>query len=190
MVTPDVHQDDRGSFLELFHADDLGKVLGYWPQTAQANCSVSRHGVIRGVHFADVPPGQAKYVSCVSGAILDVIVDIRLGSPTFSLWEAVRLDDDDRRAVYIAPGLGHAFTALSDEATVVYLCSEAYQPGREHGINPLDPDLGIDWPADVPPVLSAKDAAAPSLREAERAGMLPTIGACDAFREEFSRACG
>jgi len=186
LVTPDVYHDTRGSFFELFRADRLEKVLGFSPPTAQANCSVSRRGVIRGVHFADVPPGQAKYVSCVSGAIIDVIVDIRTGSPTFGQWEAVRLDDENRHSVYIAPGLGHAFTAVSESATVVYLCSEPYAPGREHGINPLDPDLGIDWPADISPVLSAKDADAPSLAQAQRDGLLPTIAACNALLPQAS----
>ena len=88
--------------------------LGYRLDVAQVNCSVSRRGVIRGIHFADVPPGQAKYVSCVAGAILDVVVDLRAGSPSFGAWEAVRLDDESRQAVFLAEGLGHAFMALSD----------------------------------------------------------------------------
>ena len=145
--TPAVHRDDRGYFLEWFRAGELSGSLGYWPQTAQANCSVSRRGVIRGVHFASVPPGQAKYVTCVSGTVLDVIVDIRVGSPSYGRWEAVRLDDADRRAVFLSAGLGHAFMALSDEATVIYLCSTPYTPGREHGVHPLDPDIGIEWPS-------------------------------------------
>src|SRR5271170_4270885 len=124
--TPAVHRDERGYFLEWFRARELSESLGYWPETAQANCSVSRRGVIRGIHFASVPPGQAKYVTCVSGAVLDVVVDLRVGSPSFGRWEAVRLDDDSRRAVFLAEGLGHAFTALSEEATVIYLCSTAY----------------------------------------------------------------
>ena len=185
-VTPAVHHDDRGAFFELFRADVQAKELGYWPPTAQANCSVSRRGVIRGIHFADVPPGQAKYVSCVSGAILDVVIDIRVGSPTFGQWEAVRLDETNRRSVYIAPGLGHAFAALSDQATVVYLCSEPYAPGHEHGINPLDPDLGITWPDDVPPVLSPKDVEAPGLREAGSLGLLPAYDTCKAYLEGLS----
>src|ERR1035438_7623840 len=141
-----VHRDDRGHFLEWFRAGELSESLGYWPQTAQANCSVSRRGVIRGVHFATVPPGQAKYVTCVSGAILDVIVDIRVGSPDYGRWEAVRLDDTSQRAVFLEAGLGHAFTALSEEATVIYLCSTPYSPGREHGVHPLDPGLGPPHP--------------------------------------------
>ena len=147
--TPALHRDDRGYFLEWFQAGELSGSLGYWPEIAQANCSVSRRGVIRGVHFASVPPGQAKYVTCVSGAVLDVIVDVRVGSPSYGRWEAVRLDDTSRRAVFLAEGLGHAFTALSDEATVIYLCSTPYSPGREHGVHPLDPDIGIEWPADI-----------------------------------------
>src|ERR1700740_3510467 len=117
---PTLHRADRGPFLEWFGAGELSESLGYWPETAQANCSVSRRGVIRGIHFASVPPGQAKYVTCVSGAVLDVIVDLRVGSPSYRRWEAVRLDDESRRAVFLSEGLGHAFTALSDEDTVIY----------------------------------------------------------------------
>jgi len=179
--TPAVHRDDRGCFLEWFRAGELSGSLGYWPQTAQANCSVSRRGVIRGVHFASVPPGQAKYVTCVSGAVLDVIVDIRVGSPSYGRWEAVPLDDTGRRAVFLSAGLGHAFMALSDEATVIYLCSTPYTPGREHGVHPLDPDIGIEWPADTEPVLSGKDADAPTLEQARRAGLLPVYADCEAY---------
>jgi dTDP-4-dehydrorhamnose 3,5-epimerase len=181
--TPAVHRDERGDFLEWFRAGELADRLGYWPQTAQANCSVSRRGVIRGVHFATVPPGQAKYVTCVGGAVLDVIVDIRVGSPGYGRWEAVRLDDANRRAVFLEPGLGHAFTALSDEATVVYLCSAPYAPGREFGVHPLDPALGIEWPACPEPVLSPKDAAAPTLDQARRAGLLPAYADCAAYSD-------
>ena len=98
--TPALHRDDRGYFLEWFRAAELSESLGYRPEVAQANCSVSRRGVVRGIHFASVPPGQAKYVTCVSGAVLDVIVDVRVGSPTYGRWEAVRLDDTSRRAVF------------------------------------------------------------------------------------------
>jgi dTDP-4-dehydrorhamnose 3,5-epimerase len=179
--TPAVHRDERGHFLELFRAADLSESLGYWPQTAQVNCSVSHQGVIRGVHFAMVPPGQAKYVTCVSGAILDVIVDIRVGSPDYGRWEAVRLDDTSQRAVFLEAGLGHAFTALSDKATVVYLCSTPYAPGREHGVHPLDPAIGIEWPTDIEPVLSPKDAGAPTLEQARRAGLLPNYADCAVY---------
>src|ERR1700756_3465114 len=181
IFVPTVHRDDRGHFLEWFRAGELSESLGYWPETAQANCSVSRRGVIRGIHFASVPPGQAKYVTCVSGAVLDVIVDVRVGSPTYGRWEAVRLDDASRRAVFLAEGLGHAFTAISDEATVIYLCSTPYSPGREHGVHPLDPDIGIEWPADTEPVLSGKDAAAPTLEAGRQGGLLPAYADCEAY---------
>ena len=181
--TPAVHRDERGYFLEWFRARELSESLGYWPETAQANCSVSRRGVIRGIHFASVPPGQAKYVTCVSGAVLDVVVDLRVGSPSYARWEAVRLDDESRRAVFLAEGLGHAFTALSEEATVIYLCSTPYSPGREHGVHPLDPDIAVEWPTGTESMLSAKDAAAPTLADASRAGLLPVYADCQAYLE-------
>jgi dTDP-4-dehydrorhamnose 3,5-epimerase len=186
--TPAIHRDGRGCFLELYRAGELHGELGYWPETAQANCSVSRRGVIRGVHFSSVPPGQAKYVTCVSGAILDVVVDLRVGSPSFGHWEAIRLDDAGRQAVFLSEGLGHAFTALSDEATVIYLCSTPYAPGHEHGVHPFDPELGIAWPVDPEPVLSGKDAAAPTLEEARRTGLLPGYADCQAYLASLRQA--
>jgi dTDP-4-dehydrorhamnose 3,5-epimerase len=188
VFTPRVLRDDRGAFLEAFRGSEFAADLGYRLEVAQVNCSVSRRGVIRGIHYADVPPGQAKYVSCVRGAILDVVVDLRAGSPGFGKWEAVRLDDDSRRALFLAEGLGHGFMALTDEATVLYLCSTPYAPGREHGVNPLDPAIGIGWEVDgLPdgPVLSDKDAAAPTLDEALRAGALPDYADCLAYAAEL-----
>ncbi|MFJ9676933.1 dTDP-4-dehydrorhamnose 3,5-epimerase [Streptomyces sp. NPDC101194] len=182
---PKVFPDSRGSFHEWFKASELSEAAGHTLRLAQANCSVSSRGTLRGVHFADVPPSQAKYVKCVRGAVLDVIVDIRVGSPTYKQWEAVRLDDVDHHAVYLSEGLGHAFMALTDDATVVYLCSEGYAPGREHGVNPLDPELGIEWPKGITPLLSEKDAAAPSLAEAEARGLLPSYEDCQAYYAEL-----
>ncbi|MBD0839607.1 dTDP-4-dehydrorhamnose 3,5-epimerase [Streptomyces sp. TRM68416] len=180
VLEPKVFPDERGSFHEWYRGSEFREATGHDLALAQANCSVSRRGVLRGVHFSDVPPGQAKYVTCVRGAVLDVVVDLRTGSPAFGRWEAVRLDDDTRHAVFLAEGLGHAFMALTDDATVVYLCSTGYAPGREHGVDPLDPALGIAWPEGIAPVLSAKDAAAPSLAEAERSGLLPAYADCSA----------
>ena len=181
VVKPLIRSDARGSFLEMFSGEQLLRTLGHPMDVAQANCSVSRRDVIRGIHFADVPPGQAKYVSCVSGTILDVIVDLRVGSPGYGQWEAVRLDDENRHSLFVSEGLGHGFMALSETATVVYLCSTPYAPAREHGVHPLDPAIGIDWPAGSEPVLSDKDAAAPSLAEAHEAGLLPRYGDCLAY---------
>jgi len=183
--TPRIHPDGRGSFLEWFRGDELEGHLGYRPEVAQGNCSVSRRGVVRGIHFSDVPPGQAKYVTCASGAIIDVAVDLRVGSPTFGRWQAVRLDDESRHALYIGEGLGHAFVALSDQATVLYLCSTPYAPSREHGVHPLDPAIGIVWPDGLDPVLSDKDAAAPTLAEALAAGLLPDYAECQAYQAKL-----
>lgn len=172
--TPTVHLDERGSFHEWFRDDEFRAAAGHPVGLAQANCSVSRRGVLRGIHYAETPPGQAKYVTCVAGSVLDVVVDLRVGSPTFGLWETVLLDAAEGSAVYLAEGLGHGFMALSDQATVVYLCSTPYTPRREHCVHPLDPKLGIAWPQGIEPLLSAKDAAAPSLARAEALGLLPT----------------
>lgn len=178
MITPRQFPDDRGVFLEWFKPDLLELETGHSLTVEQANCSVSSRGVLRGIHYADVPPGQAKYVTCFSGSVLDVVVDIRVGSPTFGAVDSVVLDAESRRAVYVAQGLGHGFMALSETATVSYLCSTPYAPDREHGLDPLDPGLGIDWPQDVPPVLSPKDAEAPTLAQALDAGVLPRYDDC------------
>lgn len=187
VVTPRIHGDDRGAFLEWFKDPVFHEAVGQRLDLAQANCSVSARGVVRGIHFADVPPSQAKYVTCVKGAVLDVIVDIRVGSPTFGQWTSVLLDDRDRRAVYLSEGLGHGFASLADGSTVVYLCSEPYAPTREHEVHPLDPALGIDWQlAGTEPELSGKDAAAPTLAEAAERGLLPTWEECTAYRDALA----
>jgi dTDP-4-dehydrorhamnose 3,5-epimerase len=123
-------------------------------------------------------------VYCPKGAVLDVVIDIRIGSPTFGTWDAVRLDDVDRRAIYLSEGLGHAFMSLMDGSTVTYLCSTGYNPQREFGTHPLDPALDLPWETEadgVTPILSDKDAAAPTLAEAEQQGILPTYAECQAF---------
>jgi dTDP-4-dehydrorhamnose 3,5-epimerase len=188
VLTPRLFPDDRGVFLEWFGGEEFEQAVGHRLDLRQANLSVSAAGVLRGVHFAELPPSQAKYVSCPTGAILDVVVDLRLGSPTYGEWDAIVLDDVDRRAVYISEGLGHAFMSLADGSTVNYLCSAPYAPTREHGVNPLDPRLGISWPTTgrdaqpLQPRLSPKDAAAPSLDEVDAAGLLPSYEEVLAFR--------
>lgn len=193
---PTLHGDRRGTFLEWFRSRDFEPFTGHAMALAQANCSVSAAGVLRGVHFADVPPGQAKYVTCMSGAALDVIVDLRVGSPTFGTWDSVLLDDESRNAVYLSEGLGHAFLALDDRTTIVYLCSEPYAPTREHGINPLDEDLAISWPTEdrqgrpLRIELSDKDRDAPSLRQAGAQAMLPDHAAVLAYRRSLAEKGG
>jgi dTDP-4-dehydrorhamnose 3,5-epimerase len=185
--TPRVFGDDRGAFLEWFKAAEFEQAVGHPLVLAQANHSISRRGVLRGIHFAAVPPSQAKYVYCPQGAVLDVIIDIRVGSPTYGAVDSVRLDDVDRRAVYLSEGLGHAFMALEDDSLVTYLCSTGYNPGREHGIHPLDAALELPWPADIEAVLSEKDALAPTLAEAREQGLLPTWDECQDYYRSLGR---
>lgn len=187
VVTPRQFPDDRGVFLEGFRGDLLAEHLGHRPDIIQTNISVSSRGTVRGIHFADIPPGQGKYITAVSGSLIDYIVDIRTGSPTFGQWTSVLLDTVDRKAVYLGEGLGHAFVALEDHTTAVYLCTAAYNPGREHGVHPLDPQLALTFPEGIEPLLSPKDADAPTLREAADAGLLPTYQDYLDFQRSLAR---
>lgn len=187
-ITPRQFPDDRGVFLESFRGDKLADAVGHRFGIIQTNVSVSSRGTVRGVHFADVPPSQAKYVTVVSGSFIDFAIDIRVGSPTFGQWDSVLLDTVDRRAVYLAEGLGHTICSLEDDSTVVYLCSATYDPAREHGIHPLDPELDLALPEDITPVLSARDAAAPSLSEAAHQGLLPRYDECVRYYAELASA--
>lgn len=180
-ISTDVFPDDRGLFVNPFRGDVLADAIGHPMQVVQTNHSASRRGAVRGVHFALLPPGQAKYVYVPRGAVLDIVVDIRVGSPTFGRHEAVRLDDRDFRAIYLSEGLGHCAVALEEDTVLSYLCSTPYVPAREKGINPLDPALGLPIPADLTPLLSPKDTAAPTLAEAQEQGLLPSYEDCRAF---------
>jgi dTDP-4-dehydrorhamnose 3,5-epimerase len=181
-ITPEQHADDRGVFLEWYRFDRLQETVGHSLDLRQGNTSVSKRGSVRGIHFADIPPSQAKYVTAPYGAVLDFVIDIRVGSPTFGKWDSVLLDDKDRRAIYVAEGLGHCFVALTDNATVSYLVSDVYNPTAEHGINPLDEDIALAFPAEAGELLlSPKDTDAPGLAEAAAAGLLPTWDAARAF---------
>lgn len=178
LFEPTVFPDARGAFVAPFQGAPFREALGFDLSVAQTNHSVSARGVIRGVHFADTPPGQAKYLYCAAGSILDVVTDLRVGSPTFGRSEAVDLDGGSMRAVYLSEGLGHAFMALTDDTVVAYLCSTPYNPSAEHGITPLDPELALPWPPGIEPVLSDKDAAAPTLARARADGLLPDHERC------------
>jgi dTDP-4-dehydrorhamnose 3,5-epimerase len=173
-ITPQLHADARGLFFEWLTDRGFTSFAGHRLDVRQANCSVSAAGVLRGLHFAQLPPSQAKYVTCLSGSVFDVVVDIRVGSPTFGHWDSVLLDDRDHRSVYLSEGLAHGFVALQDNSTVMYLCSAEYNPQREHTIAATDPALAIDWPTEHKLVLSDRDAAAPTLEEVRAAGLLPS----------------
>jgi len=183
-ITPKQFGDDRGVFFEWYRFDRLSEAIGHPLTLRQANSSVSKRGVVRGIHFADVPLGQAKYVTVGHGAVLDFVIDIRVGSPTFGQWDSVLLDTVDHKAIYLAEGLGHAFVALTEDATVSYLVSDVYNASREHGIDPLDERVGLVFPPEAGvPLLSPKDTDAPGLDEAAAAGLLPTW---DQMREFYS----
>ncbi|WP_329066984.1 dTDP-4-dehydrorhamnose 3,5-epimerase family protein [Amycolatopsis sp. NBC_01480] len=186
--TPRAFPDERGLFVAPFQEEAVLATAGHPMRVAQTNHSVSKRGTIRGVHFADTPPGQAKYVYCPAGSLLDVIVDLRTGSPTYGQWDSVLLDAKDFRAVYVAEGLGHAFVALEDNTVMAYLCSEPYNPSGERGISPLDPALDLPWPAGTTPIVSEKDRNAPTLAEAEAQGILPSYGDCTAYYEKLRAA--
>ena len=182
--TPRTFPDERGVFASPYQEAAFVKAVGHPLRLAQTNHSRSRRGSVRGLHFADVPPGQAKYVYCPVGSLFDVVVDIRVGSPTFGTWDAVRLDPVEFRAVYVPEGVGHAFVALEDDTVISYLCSTPYNPPAEHGLSPMDPALGLPWPTDLEVLLSPKDQAAPTLAEAESSGLLPSYADCEArYRE-------
>ncbi|HEY0454650.1 dTDP-4-dehydrorhamnose 3,5-epimerase family protein [Actinophytocola sp.] len=186
--TPRVFPDDRGLFVCPFLEEPFVKAVGHPLRIAQTNHSKSRRGTIRGMHFSDVPPSQAKYVYCPQGSLLDVVVDIRVGSPTFGRWDAVRLDPVDFRAVYVPEGVAHGIMALEDETVISYLCSTGYNPAAEHGLNPLDAALDLPWPAEIEVVLSDKDREAPDLAEAEKAGLLPSYADCLAHYQRLRSA--
>lgn len=176
VFTPKRFPDERGSFHEVFKLPLLSETLGFGFDVKQVNQSVSKAGVIRGIHWADVPPGQAKYVFCSKGAIWDIVVDIRVGSPTFGSWDAAELTAENGKSALIREGLGHVFLSLEDDTVVNYLCSEPFSSTAEHGINPLDTDLAIPYGSMISGTnfeVSPKDEEAPSLQQAQAANLLP-----------------
>jgi dTDP-4-dehydrorhamnose 3,5-epimerase len=178
VFTPRKFPDERGSFHEVFKLPVLAEALGFGFEVKQVNQSVSKAGVIRGIHWADVPPGQAKYVFCSKGAIWDVVVDIRVGSATFGQFDGEVISAENGKSVLIREGLGHVFLSLEDDSVVNYLCSEPFSPNTEHGINPLDKDLSIPFGSMISGAsfeVSPKDQEAPSLMVAKSLGVLPSI---------------
>jgi dTDP-4-dehydrorhamnose 3,5-epimerase len=161
LIEPTVHRDERGFFAETYRASVLADV-GITDDFVQDNHSRSAKGIVRGIHYQ---PGMAKLVRCSRGAILDVVVDLRRGSPTFGEWESARLDDENLRQLYCPNGFGHAFCVLSEDADVLYRCSAYYDPAAEGGVAYDDPEIGIEWPAGLELVASERDRSAPRLAE-------------------------
>jgi dTDP-4-dehydrorhamnose 3,5-epimerase len=173
-------EDNRGFFYESFKADEFEKLIGRNFDIKQTNTSSSSKGSVRGIHYALVPPGQAKLVQCQRGSIKDYVIDIRIGSPTFGQLEEIELDEKSANAVFIEEGLAHAFVALENNTIVTYYVSEKYNPEREKGINPFDKTLNVKWP-DIELILSEKDKVAISLDQAKSEGILPLFDDCKAF---------
>ncbi|OKJ94680.1 dTDP-4-dehydrorhamnose 3,5-epimerase [Streptomyces sp. CB03234] len=190
LVRPHLRDDSRGLFFESFKEGLLAGATGHVFVPRQVNYSVSRRNTLRGIHGVVHPPSQAKYVTCVRGAVLDVVVDLRLGSPTFGAYETTVLDERSGTSLYIAEGLAHGFLTLTDDAWMNYLCSTEYEPGTQFDINPFDPELAIPWPLTEAPVISDKDATAPSLAEAIAAGTLPDYDQCLRLYAAARRAVG
>lgn len=182
LCKPKRFHDPRGTFFESYRHDLIQEAIGHSLALKQGNTSVSNKNVFRGIHFADVPPSQAKYVTVPRGAIIDFVVDIRVGSSTFGKVESFELNDKNNHSLYIAEGLGHGFLSLEENTVVSYLVSETFHADREHGINPLDPELGIVLPIPLnEAIISEKDTNAPSLEEAITSGILPNWEECKQF---------
>jgi dTDP-4-dehydrorhamnose 3,5-epimerase len=162
LLEPTLHGDERGFMVETYRRDAWAE-LGVDVEFVQHNHSRSSKGTLRGLHF-QTGPGQAKLVRCARGAILDVAVDLRRGSPTFGHWEGHVLDDVAHHQLFVPIGFGHGFAVLSEYADVTYLLSSLYDPETESGIAWDDPDVGVDWGVSEP-LLSERDRSAPRLAE-------------------------
>ncbi len=168
VVTPRVFGDARGFFLETFHLEKYAKA-GIPGPFVQDNWSHSSRNTLRGLHFQN-PNAQGKLVSCTRGAVFDVAVDVRVGSPHFGKWFGLELSPENKKQLWIPPGFAHGFVALTDDADFLYKCTALYAPDCEHSVLWNDPAIGIDWPTREP-LLSKKDLEAPVLAKAPR---LPT----------------
>lgn len=166
LVDLERREDSRGAFYEWFKHSEVIESTGIDFGILQANISISRKGTIRGIHYSLVPGGQAKWVTCLSGSIRDIVVDIRPDSLTFGKCLSIDLEGDDQKAIFVGPGLGHGFASLANESTIAYLLSSPYSPKDELEINPLDLQLRIDWGVNQgESIISDKDKHAPTLQE-------------------------
>jgi dTDP-4-dehydrorhamnose 3,5-epimerase len=177
--------DNRGFFYESFKEEDFKKQIGRNLNIKQTNTSSSSKGSVRGIHYALVPPSQAKLVQCQRGSIKDYVIDIRVGSPTFGQFEEIELNENSASAIFIEEGLAHAFVALENQTVVTYFVTEKYNPEREKGINPFDKTLNVKWP-DLELILSEKDKQAISLDESKAQGLLPNYDECKKFIKSLS----
>jgi dTDP-4-dehydrorhamnose 3,5-epimerase len=166
LIEPAVHGDERGFFVETFQMQRYAEIAGVSLRLVQDNQSRSRRGVLRGLHVQAARP-QGKLVRVSRGEVFDVAADIDPKSPTFKRWVGVKLSDSNHHQLWIPPGYVHGFLVLSDVADFEYKCTEYYHPQSEIGVIWNDPDLGIEWPIDMP-TLSAKDGALPTLAELTR----------------------
>jgi NDP-hexose 5-epimerase len=185
-VVPERVSDRRGCVYEFCRQETLNAVVGRPFVVRQVNYSVSCRDTVRGIHATVTPPGEAKLVTCVRGAILDAVVDLRVGSPTFGKFELTHIDSMSGIGIYLAEGLGHGFLALTDNTCVSYLCSAEYVPGRMIDVQAFDPEIAIPWGLSRPPIMSDKDAAAPTLREVTEAGQLAHYDECRKLYAELA----
>lgn len=175
IIESDNWLDNRGSFREWFKPSESTEIIGFEFSVEQANLSISDYGVVRGIHYSLAPEGQAKWVTCAHGEILDFIIDLRINSDTYKKVESVQLLGNGNKSVLIGPGLGHAFISLAKGTVVTYLLSSPFKPELEFEINPFDQDLKLEF--GIPGkelVVSEKDRSAPTLIEREISGRLPT----------------
>lgn len=169
-----IHSDGRGYFREWFRSSDIESSVGREFNVEQSNISMSSRGVLRGIHYSLTPAGQAKWITCISGSVWDVAVDLRPTSPTFKKWVGVTLTANSGEALFLSEGLGHAFISLEDNSVVSYLLTSPYSPSDEFEINPLDPELRIEWPG-IDRLMSPKDENAPTLAARLAEGNLPKV---------------
>ncbi|AYY12661.1 dTDP-4-keto-6-deoxy-D-glucose epimerase [Actinobacteria bacterium YIM 96077] len=187
VFTPTVFPDQRGLFVSPYqkHAYEQAHGGPLFP-VAQTNHSRSRRGVVRGIHYTVTPPGTAKYVYCAAGEAIDIVVDIRVGSPTFGTWDSVLVNSEEFRAVYLPVGVGHAFISLVDDTVMSYMLSDSYVAENEKAISPFDAELGLPIPDDIEPIMSERDTAAAPLAEVFAAGLLPDYAQCQVIEKRIS----
>lgn len=189
-----IYHGSIGSFVEQLDTHRFAEAVGHPLSLGHMTVTTLDADTLRGVHYGGVPPGQAKYVTCVAGAFWDVVADLRIGSPTFGLWQGLSLDAEAGNAVYLGEGLGHGYLSLQDRSTLVYVSSQPFVEGREHRVNAMDEDLNIAWPVTDPEGRrllhrrGPKDSSAPSLADVRH--RLPRAGAVDAYVASLASEAG